>query len=627
MTVLPHDYSLPHTKKVNLEKLQPSYVSGTSKEAYNMTKENLKEATRARDHVIMAMSKAKPYQVVVAAIEKYLPYLTGILHATENEQLKSQKELKDKDAVLFEWTSGILGEENKSFMKSKKYFTSRLITFEVIMIVYTYGFALCNLASEKIKQTTNLLDNNSIIEIYQDAALFLRKAWGVFNYLATNGLVNYVSGQDSSHLQQISATSSNGSSPVPSPVNSSYSPIFPTIHTKLSFPKSSFPLLPELDVLCAKGLMEYAQGVGQVIAIHTAIATGKSSGMIARLSVSVYKTFDHAQQSFMTLDTKLKNQNDKSTTTGLENMGSILDTELRLICAQYRILYRGITLYYLALDANQNGKSGISVCYIVNANKQLEEMDVFDEISKSNPFMNETRRIFAESKKLETSKIQQKISSHHQMAFRIHTFSRAAWQFYTEMLQQHPVKTKGLTCGFCTVIGDFFTQDRLRTKFQHLMPENTSDADNNKTSSHSFSRSIKLFLYGTLLLGPSLHYWFRTLDKLLPSSGCHKVIFQQGTRSSLWKNYFNSSRLVWSAKRVLVEQASYSLFVTSMYLFTMGSLDYIWNEETFVQWHRTEYTNYQEMIANKFNDDFQSTHFHVMKYFPISNFVNFLGKI
>lgn len=66
MTVLPHDYSLPHTKKVNLEKLQPSYVSGTSKEAYNMTKENLKEATRARDHVIMAMSKAKPYQVVVA---------------------------------------------------------------------------------------------------------------------------------------------------------------------------------------------------------------------------------------------------------------------------------------------------------------------------------------------------------------------------------------------------------------------------------------------------------------------------------------------------------------------------------------------------------------------------------
>ena len=65
MTVLPHDFTAPQTKKVNLEKLQ-MVSSGTSKESINMTKENLKEATKARDHMIMAMSKSKPFLVLVA---------------------------------------------------------------------------------------------------------------------------------------------------------------------------------------------------------------------------------------------------------------------------------------------------------------------------------------------------------------------------------------------------------------------------------------------------------------------------------------------------------------------------------------------------------------------------------
>jgi len=66
MTVLPHDYSVPQTKKINLEKLQPSSASPTNKDSYNATKENLKEATKARDHMVMAMSKAKSFAVLVA---------------------------------------------------------------------------------------------------------------------------------------------------------------------------------------------------------------------------------------------------------------------------------------------------------------------------------------------------------------------------------------------------------------------------------------------------------------------------------------------------------------------------------------------------------------------------------
>jgi len=266
------------------------------------------------------------------------------LHATENEQLKTQKDVKDKDSILFEWTSALLGEENKTFSRSKRYFSSKYFSFEVLMVVYTYGYALCNLASEKIKLTSNLHDNNSIIDVYQDAALCLRKASGVFSYLANIALPQFVTGQDL-----------NSSQDGLSPITPTYPTHFPSINLKLSFPKNSFSLLPEMDVLCARALLEYSQGIGQVIAIHTAIATGKTSGMIARLSVSVYKLFDQAQHSLIILDNKLKNQNEKNILAGFENMGSIMESEFRLICAQYRILYRGITLYYLALDANQNG--------------------------------------------------------------------------------------------------------------------------------------------------------------------------------------------------------------------------------------------------------------------------------
>ncbi|KAL9651155.1 hypothetical protein ABK040_008228 [Willaertia magna] len=394
MTVLPHDFGVPATRKVNLEKLTPNQ---TSKEAVNTMKENLKEASKMRDIMIRSMTQ-KSHSIIVESIEKYLPYLTGIVFAIENDQLRNGKD--NKDGIFFEWTSGLLGEENKTFSRSKKYFSSKIITFELIMVVYCYGYSLCNLASEKIKQTTNLHDNNSITEIYQDAAICLRKAAGVFTYLNQIGLLSYVSGNENT-ISNNEPSSPNIHSPTNSPSSSNQQQNIPSFVnlSKLSIPKSNFALLPELDLLCAKSLLEYSQSIAQVIAVHTAIATGKGAGMISKLSVSVFKLFDQTQQTLIQLDDKLK-QNNKESISAFESMNSLIDPEYRLVCAQYRILYRGITLYYLALDANQN--DGLSVGYIINANKQLEEMDVFDEVSRHNPFMNETRRIFTESKKLET---------------------------------------------------------------------------------------------------------------------------------------------------------------------------------------------------------------------------------
>ncbi len=54
----------------------------------------------------------------------------------------------------------------------------------------------------------------------------------------------------------------------------------------------------------------------------------------------------------------------------------------------------------------------MSVGYIVTANLQLKELDIFKDV-KNNPFMPEMRRIYMESKKLET-----KYEKENRMVFR-----------------------------------------------------------------------------------------------------------------------------------------------------------------------------------------------------------------
>ena len=90
------------------------------------------------------------------------------------------------------------------------------------------------------------------------------------------------------------------------------------------------------------------------------------------------------------------------------------------------------------------------------------------------------------------------------------TFHKA-WNLYSQMLIQYPITTKGLTCGVCVTTSDAFTQHK-----QFISKKSQSD-NPEEEHSHSHLRSVKLFIYGTVLLGPSLHYWFRALDRILPS--------------------------------------------------------------------------------------------------------------
>ncbi len=88
--------------------------------------------------------------------------------------------------------------------------------------------------------------------------------------------------------------------------------------------------------------------------------------MIAKLCIKVYRLFDSSKEALDDVVKFLRNEGPKSTlshSSSVNNLSSqangalspcTLSEGLRIIVVQYRILYRGITLYYLALDANKN---------------------------------------------------------------------------------------------------------------------------------------------------------------------------------------------------------------------------------------------------------------------------------
>ncbi|KAL9645990.1 hypothetical protein ABK040_000430 [Willaertia magna] len=247
----------------------------------------------------------------------------------------------------------------------------------------------------------------------------------------------------------------------------------------------------------------------------------------------------------------------------------------------------------------------------------------------------------------------------------IYNLFNSSWEFYSYSLIHYPLTTKGLTCGILTVSGDFFTQHKQT--LQKTQNNNLQEIQQQQLKhSHSFSRSLKLFLYGTFLLGPSLHYWFKYLDKLFPVVKVKELQqnILQNHHPRHWTRSFSKERLKWSAKRVIAEQISYAIFVTGMYFVTLTTLDYIWDhEKTSFENNIEEVTlfcedrglaivvdnveeeksesktnsdavvviekkevkrKWSEMLKERFMNEFKSQHENGMKFLPIANFINFL---
>ncbi|KAL0480541.1 hypothetical protein AKO1_006825, partial [Acrasis kona] len=366
MGILTFTFDMPQTKPVSFDKLSLK-ESGDSGES----KKKLQQATKLREKVYNALSKHRSYSDTVQLLEDYLPYLNGIVHALERPQNES-----DVTTIAFQWTSGLLEDSaSKTILaKSKKaVFTRKNIKFELFMILWTYGYSLCNLAADLVRTATQ----STFYMQTKEASILFRKASGIFQYL----------------------------------------------ETELS--KASLYLdekkLPEVLPQSASTLQNYCLALSQIIAIHHAIESGKSLRTIAKLCVQVYRQFDSAKNFIDETVNHIRNETPtsakynpsglsssssnyslNSSTTPISSSSSQtnINEGVRIIIVQYRILYRGITLYYLALDANKDEQAGLSVGYITTANLQLKELDIFKDV-KNNPFIPEVRRIYTESKKLE----------------------------------------------------------------------------------------------------------------------------------------------------------------------------------------------------------------------------------
>ena len=91
--------------------------------------------------------------------------------------------------------------------------------------------------------------------------------------------------------------------------------------------------------------------------------------------------------------------------------------------------------------------------------------------------------------------------------------SHSVWKTYCDLLESNPLPTKLITSGVISFSGDLLSQT--------LFSQEAFD----------ISRCIRYTTAGTLLVGPTLHYWYRYLNRVIPGTSLvvnlKRLIFDQ----------------------------------------------------------------------------------------------------
>ena len=183
---------------------------------------------------------------------------------------------------------------------------------------------------------------------------------------------------------------------------------------------------------------------------------------------------------------------------------------------------------------------------------------------------------------------------------------------YSELLIEHPVKTKSVTAGVITALGDGLTQ--------HIMISNQNkkadtESPNAKHEHHSMVRSLKMFAYGTIFIGPILHNWFRILDHVMPMT-------PENTATQF-------KRFGTVIKRVVVEASTYSPFIISTFFVVNTATDYYTPDKRtpdHVLLHRKEGSSLFDVIRFKFERDFLETYGVSLRLWPLVQTFNFYRR-
>ncbi|EFC43867.1 predicted protein [Naegleria gruberi] len=235
-----------------------------------------------------------------------------------------------------------------------------------------------------------------------------------------------------------------------------------------------------------------------------------------------------------------------------------------------------------------------------------------------------------------------------------HNVFSKGWSLYSQNLIKRPLITKGLTAATCYTVSDAFIQHA------NYLQNNSTEKGQYQ---HDYSRSVKSFIYGVCVLGPTLHYWFRALDKIVPNVKGNSLplpkihidkvpspFFRKSTNNQLllsnngltrgitnsivqysphtinlqWLTKFSPQRLVWSAKRVLIEQSSYALLMTGVYFISSTTLDFIFDKSLLNQSIGERINAWATTIKSRLTSEYKEYHMNNLKIQPFSTFFNFL---
>jgi len=117
--------------------------------------------------MVSHLNKQEPPQLLLQALDNYLPYLFGLVVA-----LEGQPHIRLNDPLCFSWTSSLTNSK-------KPYFTDYTYRYEVVMTLMVYAYVMCNRAWF-INET---LAEGNFEENSRQAAHYLKSAAGVFDYV------------------------------------------------------------------------------------------------------------------------------------------------------------------------------------------------------------------------------------------------------------------------------------------------------------------------------------------------------------------------------------------------------------------------------------------------------------
>jgi hypothetical protein len=283
-------FDLPSSKHVYYDKI----IRTTDAVAAS----NLVTASCTREAVIMAISK-HDVASILKAIDNYLPYLFGLVMAVEG-----QPHIRLNDPLLFAWTSA-LGSNKRA------YFTDYTYRYEVVMILMTYAYAMCNRAWS-INETTT---EQTFEENSKQAAHCLKVAAGVFEYISSIELPRW-----------------------------------------LNLPADA-PL--EVTAPCAAALSLACIAAAQELAVKKAVLKGTSLSIIAKLSADVWHKYEAAGALLHSMPS---------------GAVSSLNPTLKSFLTTCIYLQKANTLKFAGQLAMGGHKCGVAVAYLQSATKCLKDV-------------------------------------------------------------------------------------------------------------------------------------------------------------------------------------------------------------------------------------------------------------